>query len=224
MTVVDVFLAEIFPPKKPSTGAKPPMAGKPPVKPGGDSPFQASKTASNNGDEDDQDTLQPGGGAGPEAGNSDALIAMQNAQKEKEQQEAMAKAAKDAKESTERARIKEMRSAADAEVAEDLDTKFNTDDDKVIWYPSQDPIFRGEDDIHALGKSITNSDAVKDEEEDGLAKHLDKKMGVDTEDDEDEIKHPAETDDEMGYLKKKKKTVQSDAAGHHYQTANQPGT
>ena len=117
--------------------------------------------------------------------------------------------------------MKEMRSAADEEVADDLDTKFNDEDDKVIWYPSQDPIFRGEDDIHAgnVGKKNGEED---DTDENGFAQHLDKKMGV--EDDEDEIKHPAETDDEMGYLKKKKKTVQSAAAGHHYQTANQPGT
>ena len=107
MTVLDVFLAEgPFPPKA-GGGKKPPIpgggqpaaAGGPPAK----KPFQPKKVSSQNGnDEGDIDNLAASsemGAAGPgaaDAGNSDALIAMQNAQKEKEQQEAMAKAAKDA--------------------------------------------------------------------------------------------------------------------------------
>ena len=105
MTVVDVFLSEIFPPKKPGAGKTPPAAAA-----GGGTaalgkPFQAKKVASNNGDQGgDQDTLQPNNGQGADTGNSDALIAMQNAQKEKEQQEAQARAAKEAEESGEMAR------------------------------------------------------------------------------------------------------------------------
>jgi hypothetical protein len=186
MSVLDVFLAEAFPPsKKPvggpgkppgAAGGKPGATGKPP-KP----PMAAG------GADDGAGPAGPGAGMGMGGGmgggdNSDALIAAQQAEEEKARQEAEAAAAQQAAEQAERDHIKELRAAADQEVADDLDSKFNDEDDQVIWYPTVDAVlYGGLDD----GKG----------DQDGFADHMDKKMGLKKDDEaEDEDKDKDEED------------------------------
>jgi hypothetical protein len=172
MTVLDVFLAEAFPPSKKPVGGpgKPPGAagGKPPV--GGAKPGAAGKPPT---DDDANGPAGPGAGMGMGGGmgdNSDALIAAQQAEEEKARQEAEAAAASRAAEQAERDHIKELRAAADQEVADDLDTKFNDEDDQVIWHPTVDAVLYG---------------GLDDGKGDSFADHLDKKMGLKKEDEED---------------------------------------
>lgn len=122
---------------------------------------------------------ESGAGAFGQPGeNGDALIAAQQAQEAQAQAEAEARAQKEAEDQAERARVKEMRSAADEEVADDLSSKFNDQDDQVVWHPSVDAILYG---------------GPNEDENEDFASHLDKKMGLkkDKDDDDDD-----DTDDE----------------------------
>ena len=162
MNVLDVFLAEVFPPKKPAAGAKPgggkPVAvGKPPTAVGGKKPPMGDDDALSGG------PVGMGGGMGGGMGdNSDALIAAQQAKEEQEKAEAEARAASVAADQAERDRVKEMRAAADAEVADDLSSKFSDTPDEVIWHPTIDAVLYG---------------GLLDDQ-DGFASHMDLRPGL----------------------------------------------
>jgi hypothetical protein len=173
MTVLDVFLKEAFPPKKPATGgSKSPTGGKP----GGGKPFGGDDAGGPSG---------PGAGMGAGLGgdNSDALIAAQEAEEEQERQEAESRAASAAADQQERDRVKELRAAADEEVAADLSSKYSDQPDQVIWHPDVDGIlYGGMDD----GKDTAGEAKGTDKEDkDGFAGHMDKKMGLKNGDDSD---------------------------------------
>lgn len=163
-----------------SGGPKPPKPGAGAAKPnpfagGGKKPFPPKKGGAMpgggpGGDADDADESPMGGGPGgngPEdpfgqdpnmmGMDGETFEAMQAAEQERERQEAEIRAAQEAEEQAEREKIKQMRAQADAEVASDLDMKYNEEDDQVLFYPHIDQI-------------AANSEGET------FAGHLDKKM------------------------------------------------
>jgi len=222
VSVLDKFLDEAFPPKKagagkPPSGAKPPFlsgggakpgATKPnPFAGGGKKPFPPTGGAASSGGPQDEDAgdenpfsgeddgqdpfgQQQGGGMDPET-----FQMQQQMEQERERQEAEARAAQEKQEQAEREKIKQMRAQADAEVADDLDTKFNEVDDQVVFYPHIDQ-------IHANSDGETFADhmdkKMKGEEDDDMYPGDGEHDGGDTDDKENEVDAENQGEDEHG--------------------------
>lgn len=188
---LDKFLAEAFPPSKKAGSGKPPAVGagpkaapaagpkKPPFN--GPSPnFSPVKLGTAKGTDDDP--MAPGDGQDPNAAggdNAEVFQMMQQAQQERERQEAEARKAREEAEQAEREKVKRMRAAADAEVSDALDDQFNDHDDQVVFYPS----------IDQLGMTTDGTES--------FATTLDKKMGLDDEEDEENDKGEDQTDKDV---------------------------
>lgn len=135
-----------------------------------------------------------GGGMGD---NSDALIVAQQAEEEQAKAEAEAAAASLAADQAEVERVKEMRAEADAEVAADLDSKYSDEPDQVIWHPDVDAVLYGglDDgkDTEGEAKGV-KTEGEDDDEKDGFANHMDKKMGLKDGDDTNDEDASADED------------------------------
>lgn len=85
----------------------------------------------------------PGGPGGPGAMMSDdAVKQMQQQQADQQAAEMQARQAKDAEEEAERMRLKELKTKAEKEVADDLNDKYVDADDKIEFYPKMESFSR----------------------------------------------------------------------------------